>query len=142
MRGSAIAHVVVHAANGMDAAKLGELTHDLQFRLGVEPVLDSATLEVSTPGINRTLKADAEFAMFVGKAVRLLVEDTPEWREGLIAAVADGGVTLEPLADHQSQPAAVIPLAQIRKAQLTGAEWEPRRSKAIANAGEENTDVE
>ena len=138
-RGSASAHVVVYAADGMDAARLGELTADLQFRLGTEPVLDAATIEVSTPGITRKLKADTEFEIFVGKAVRILAESADEWQEGLISGVQDQQVTLAPLPGHQGQ-SVVVAIASIRKAQLTGAEHErpAQRVSSSARADQES----
>ena len=139
--GSTSVYVVVHAADGMDAARLGELTADLQFRLGTEPVLDEATLEVSTPGINRKLKTDAEYEIFVGKAVRILAEDADEWQEGLIAAASGDHLTLAPLPGRDEEGASV-PLTQIRKAQLTGAERLAPGGRAHANSRRENTDVE
>ena len=143
-RGSAAAHVVVYAAEGMDAARLGKLTADLQFRLGTEPVLDAATLEVRTPGINRKFKADAEFEIFTGKAVKVLLEKADDWQEGLISHVRDGELTLAPLSGQKGQ-SAVVPIAQIRKAQLTGAEHQPSRLvhtvPALSNGEQENTDV-
>ena len=124
-RRASVAHVVLFRAAGLDAATLAEVTRDLQFRLGVIPGLDDATLEISSPGIQRTLKHEREYQIFVGKGVRVLTVATENWHEGIISAVTDGNLVLAPLANTQGAPL-LVPLVQIRTARLTGSEWQGR----------------
>ena len=125
-RHATVAHLVFFRAGGLDAATLAEVTHDLQFRLGTTPGLDAAALDVSTPGIQRTLKHAREYMIFVGKGVRVLRTDSEAWHEGIISGVREDSLVLEPLAGATNGPR-LVPFAQIRKAQLTGSEMEETR---------------
>ena len=109
--------VIVYRASGLDAAALERLSRALQFRLSLNPELADAALEVSSPGIERVLKAAREYAIFTGKAVRILRTDAAEWERAVIEAASGEAVTLSFGAAVET-----LPIATIRRAQLTGAE--------------------
>jgi ribosome maturation factor RimP len=66
----------------------------------VEEVLGSPEpeLEVSSPGIDRILRGPREWAVFVGKGVRVLFRDEAEWVKARIEGVEGGRLRLA-LAD-------------------------------------------
>lgn len=114
--------IVVYRADGMDAAALARLTREIQFQLpligdaaGVD--LEDLTLEVSSPGIERILRSPREYAIFTGKAVRILRVGSAVWEPAVIANATEDTVTLQ-LADRKE----TIPVETIRRAQLTGVE--------------------
>ena len=114
--------VVVYRADGMDAASLETLAREVQFRLpliGAAPgiALDDVTLEVSSPGVERVLRSPREYGIFADKAVRVLRGDATEWESAVIVAAAGESVTLR--FDRGEE---TVPMATIRRAQLTGAE--------------------
>lgn len=114
--------VIVYRADGMDAASLETLARDVQFRLplvGAAPgnALDDVTLEVSSPGVERVLRSPREYAIFADKAVRVLRGDATEWESAVIVSSADESVTLRFERGEET-----VPIATIRRAQLTGAE--------------------
>ena len=114
--------VIVYRATGMDAASLETLARQIQFQLpliGGTPGagLDDVTLEVSSPGVERILRSPREYAIFTSKAVRVLRGESTDWESAVIAAAAADTVTLR--FDRGEEK---VPIATIRRAQLTGAE--------------------
>jgi ribosome maturation factor RimP len=72
-----------------------QVTRQLQYALEVEG-LDYARLEVSSPGLDRPLKDEADFERFAGQAVKITLKAPFEGRkvwEGVLgrAQTADGG---------------------------------------------------
>ena len=114
--------VIVYRAGGMDAASLETLAREVQFQLpliGDVPgnAIDDVTLEVSSPGVERVLRLPREYAIFADKAVRVLRGDATEWEPAVIVSSAGESVTLR--FDRGEE---TVPIATIRRAQLTGAE--------------------
>jgi ribosome maturation factor RimP len=121
-RHTRLLRVIVYRESGMDAAALERLTRGIQFNLAFieDPGgadLSNLSLEVSSPGIERTLRASHEYAIFAGKAVRVLRDDSPTWEHAVIEHAAGDTVTLRFGGEETT-----IPMATIRRAQLTGAE--------------------
>lgn len=114
--------VIVYRADGVDAASLETLAREIQFQLplvgaGADNWLADATLEVSSPGVERVLRRPREYAIFTSKAVRILRAEATEWESAVIVSSADDKVTLRFGHGEES-----VPIATIRRAQLTGAE--------------------
>ena len=114
--------VIVYHADGVDAASLETLAREVQFQLplvgeGPGSALDDVTLEVSSPGVERVLRSPREYAIFAHKAVRVLRGDATEWEPAVIVSSAGAAVTLR--FDRGEE---TVPIATIRRAQLTGAE--------------------
>ncbi len=114
--------VIVYRAGGMDVASLEALAREVQFQLpliGDVPgnAIDDVTLEVSSPGVERVLRWPREYAIFADKAVRVLRGDATEWEPAVIVSSAGESVTLR--FDRGEE---TVPIATIRRAQLTGAE--------------------
>jgi ribosome maturation factor RimP len=73
-----------------------QVTRQLQYALEVED-MDYARLEVSSPGLDRPLKSEADFERFAGQAVKITLKTPFEGRkvwEGVLgrAQAADGAV--------------------------------------------------
>ena len=113
--------VIVYRESGMDTYSLERLTRGIQFNLPliVDPGgadLSGLSLEVSSPGIERALGQPHEYAIFVGKAVRVLRDDSTIWEHAVIEHAAGDAVTL-----RFAGTTTTMPIANIRRAQLTGA---------------------
>ncbi|MDE0447260.1 MAG: hypothetical protein OXH96_11355 [Spirochaetaceae bacterium] len=114
--------VIVYRADGVDAASLESLAREIHFQLpliGDAPGtgLADVTLEVSSPGVDRVLRAPREYAIFTSRAVRVLRAQATEWEAAVIVSSVGETVTLR--FDHGEE---TVPIASIRRAQLTGAE--------------------
>jgi ribosome maturation factor RimP len=57
---------------------------------------DDIAMEVSSPGTERLIKNAAEFALFVGRPLRVWDRTITEWRSGILAAAEDGCLRLRP----------------------------------------------
>ena len=114
--------IIVYRESGMDAYALERLTHGIRFQLPLLAdadggALNDLSLEVSSPGIERALRQPHEYAIFAGKAVRVLRDDSTTWEHAVIEHAAGDDVTLRFTAATTT-----MPIANIRRAQLTGAD--------------------
>lgn len=81
-------------------------------------IRQSYTLEVSSPGINRPLKKEADYQRFLGQKVDVRLYAPLNGRRhisGTIEAVNGGSVVI---AEPQSQQSFTVPIADVAKAQL------------------------
>ena len=94
-----------------DCAKVHRVLHArLEALLGTE----NTSMELNSPGINRTIKNAAEFTIFTGRTVRIWDRGVTDWVTGMISAADTASVTLE-LDGGDVQ---MFPYEQIAKAQL------------------------
>ena len=84
-------------ASGITVDDCARVSNQLARVLEVED-LDYERLEVSSPGLDRPLKKEADFARFTGEQARLTLRMPVEGRRnftGVMRAVADGKLQLE-----------------------------------------------
>jgi ribosome maturation factor RimP len=102
---------------GITHTDCGEASRHLGTVLDVEDPIDGAyRLEVSSPGINRPLRKERDFARFAGEKVKIQTDEMVEGRKnykGRLLAAAEGVVTVEVDGKHYQ-----LPLERIRKARL------------------------
>lgn len=93
-KGSLTLHIVIYREGGVTIDHCTAVHRALAPRL--EMVLAPADLyiEVSSPGLNRKFKNHREYAVFQGRAVKILREDESEWDRGIIKRADDKSVTL------------------------------------------------
>lgn len=94
----------------------------------LEAVLDSQDIymEVASPGMERLIKNPAEFALFVGRYVRVWDSQITDWVAGKIIFSDDQSITLELVgegvteesAQMQAGQVSTIPYQRISKAKL------------------------
>jgi ribosome maturation factor RimP len=99
------------------------VSHDLSALLDVEEedlgeaALDrNYTLEVSSPGLDRPLRHEADYRRFVGRLAKVVTNEPLDGQSafsGRIAGVEDAHVLLE-----QGRKVHRVPLAQIKRGQL------------------------
>jgi ribosome maturation factor RimP len=120
--GSSVVKVFVDGDDGVDldtvAAVSEEISRGLDLR---DPIPGRYTLEVSSPGLERTLRSPQHFALSVGRQVVVkttdrLVGDSNRI-EGVIAAATDGEVRLQAAGEE-----VVVPYDAIKSAR-TIFEW-------------------
>jgi len=122
-----VLRITVQRDGGVDIDVIGKLTRQISHLLDEEdPLPGQYTLEVSSPGLERTLRTPEHFAGAVGSLVtvktRAGVEGDRRLKGTLLAADADH-VTIAPVA---ADPGAtrVLALADIDRAR-TVFEWGP-----------------
>src|SRR5262249_7573051 len=102
----------------MDVEACATLSRALSAVLDVEDPIPSAyTLEVSSPGIDRPLTRDKDYARWAGHLARVEIAQPIDGQrrfKGTLLGLADGRVRLR-LDDGRE---AELPLAQVTKAKL------------------------
>lgn len=93
-----IVRVTVEREGGVDLDTIAAITREVSRVFdAVDPISGRYTLEVSSPGLERTLRTPAHFAGAVGRDVRVktTVEVDGERRhDGVLVAVDDAGVVV------------------------------------------------
>lgn len=89
LRASIQVVIFIYRAEGVSLADCTDVYRTVMPRL--EVVLDSReiNLEISSPGISRSIKYFREFSIFTGRKLRLMERDENEWIEGTIASADD-----------------------------------------------------
>jgi ribosome maturation factor RimP len=120
--GRKIVRVFVDADNGVDLDTVAEVSEEISRGLDLrDPIAGRYTLEVSSPGLERTLRSPEHFALSVGRKVVVktkapLVGDSNRV-DGVISGSTDSAVRLR--TDDEELD---VPLDQIRSAR-TIFEW-------------------
>jgi len=94
---SSMLRVFVDKPSGIDVDDCAKVSQQLSRVLEVEGI-DYGRLEVSSPGLDRVLRKDADFARFAGEKARLklrLALDGQRNFVGTLRAVNDGKLELE-----------------------------------------------
>ncbi|WP_457593770.1 ribosome maturation factor RimP [Hydrogenimonas sp.] len=115
--GRTIYRVYILKEGGVDLDLCAAISHDLSPMLDVyPPVSGQYYLEVSSPGVERTLKKPEHFANSVGSRVRLKLSSGDSVK-GELLGFENGKVILQTSAGKEE-----FPLSDIRKAR-TYFEW-------------------
>lgn len=100
---------------------IGDLEHvsrDLSAVLDVEETIDhSYTLEVSSPGLDRPLRAAGDYRRFAGRLAKIVVSrpvDRQTHFEGRLGGFEDGSVVIETTPGKRQ----LIPLSLVTRARL------------------------
>ncbi|OFV88371.1 MAG: hypothetical protein A2V74_03715 [Acidobacteria bacterium RBG_16_70_10] len=117
--GSQLVRLFVEKEGGIGLGDLQSVSEEVSAILDAEdPVHGSYTLEVSSPGLDRPLKTEADYRRFVGRLAKVstyeLVEGRRHWT-GRILSCEDGVLTLS-LETEGSR--ARVPFARIAHGRL------------------------
>jgi ribosome maturation factor RimP len=130
-RGAAghLLRLVVDKPGGIGLEELSSVSEEVSAILDAEdPVEGHYTLEVSSPGLDRPLRTEADYRRFAGSLARLSSYEPVEGRRhwtGRIVSCQGGVVTLDL---EREKSAARVPLAKISHGRLE-VEF-PKRAKA------------
>ncbi len=115
-----------------------QVTRQLQYVLEVEG-LDYARLEVSSPGLDRPLRTEADFARFAGQAVSVTLKTPFQGRkvwQGVLGAAAEGDGWQLVLKDGKAEQVLGFRLEELREARLVPVvDFKGRRPAAQAADG-------
>jgi ribosome maturation factor RimP len=133
-RNGGILRITIERDGGIDLEALTDVNRSLGRALDEsDPIPGAYTLEVSSPGLERTLRTDAHWAGAVGEQVKVKLDasvDEPRRLEGTVAAVADGVVSL---IDGRGETV-TFDLATVERAR-TVFEWGPQPKPGGPKAG-------
>ena len=119
-RGGTLVRLYVDKEGGIGLEDLQSVSEEVSAILDAEdPVSTPYTLEVSSPGLDRPLKTEADYRRFLGRLARLSSYEPVEGRRhwtGRLTSFEDGvvGITLE----KEGGALCRIPLAKIAHGRL------------------------
>jgi len=111
-----VLRVVIHREGGVGIDDCARVSREVGRLLEVEdPVPGAYHLEVSSPGLDRPLTTERDFARNLGMKARVThaEADGTATVDGVISGVGAGNITLDTAAGPRE-----IPLAAVRKAKL------------------------
>jgi ribosome maturation factor RimP len=111
-----ILRIVIHSAAGISHGDCERVTHAVEEKLEDEPpVSGTYVLEVSSPGVARTLKSPREFDVFRGCRLRVRVrEPEPEEMRGFSAGTREGQLVAIRSDDGRERVLAWSSIAKVR----------------------------
>lgn len=117
VRGTIHVTLVIFSAGGVSVDGCADVSRTIMPRLELLFGSSEISLEVGSPGIDRTIKNNREFEIFSGRGVRMLLRDTGDWVSGVIRGVDGENVEIDGEAGTRS-----VPLTNIQKAKLDEAQ--------------------
>ncbi|HWW95921.1 MAG TPA: ribosome maturation factor RimP [Vicinamibacteria bacterium] len=118
-RGGQIVRLYVDKEGGIGIGELQSVSEEVSAILDAEdPIPSSYTLEVSSPGLDRPLKTEADYRRFAGRLARVSSYEPVDGRRhwtGRLLAIEEGVVSL---SLEKEGAVARIPLAKISHARL------------------------
>ncbi len=116
-KGDALLRIYIDHDNGISVDDCAEVSHEVSGVLDVEdPIKTAYTLEVSSPGIDRTLFYPEQFFRYLGENARITVSQPIDGRRkfrGRIMGVEGDDITLD-----AGQETVTITFGNIMKAKL------------------------
>ncbi len=118
-RGGHLVRLYVDKEGGIGLAELQSISEEVSAILDAEdPIPTSYTLEVSSPGLDRPLKTEADYRRFVGRLAKISSYEPFEGRRhwtGRLLSLEDGVLSV---ALEKEGAVARIPLAKVAHARL------------------------
>ena len=145
-------NVVTDSGEAVKVEDCEAVTRQLQYVLEVEG-LDYARLEVSSPGLDRPLKREADYLRFVGQVARITLKIPFEGRKAWEGVLSQGEGDAWNLAFKQGKNEQVLgfTVQEVREARLvpvvdfkgrkTGITPDGGADKAVANAAPESEEA-
>lgn len=93
-KGTLHVHLTIYSPEGVNLDDCAEVYTALMPRLEVLSGNRDIHLEVSSPGVNRSIKSGREFGLFEGKGVKVLTADADDWVGGVVATSDEDAVTI------------------------------------------------
>jgi len=110
-RGNTKLNLVLYKNGGISLDDLAEAQKILRPRLELVYDRDSLSVEISSPGLSRVIKNQMEYRIFIGRDIKLLVDE--HWIGGRLMEADDAYVHIMTTQDELT-----IPLQRIKKARL------------------------
>jgi ribosome maturation factor RimP len=105
--------IVIHRPDGVGINDCAAVSRNLLPRLELLDWLPDLRLEVSSPGLDRVLRSNAEFEIFKGRGIRVWKDGADDWIDGINGGIVDGVLLLQ-----TSGGSTEIPMRAVRKVKL------------------------
>jgi ribosome maturation factor RimP len=119
-RGEHVVRLFVDKEGGIGLAELQSVSEEVSAILDAEdPIESTYTLEVSSPGLDRALRSEAEYRRFVGRLVKLASYEPIDGRRhwtGRLQSVDDGVLVV--VMEKEKGAVARVPLAKVSHGRL------------------------
>jgi ribosome maturation factor RimP len=112
-KGSTFVSLVIYRKEGVGVEECADVSSLVFPRMETIEELGDVSLEVSSPGIERTIRSPGEYLIFVGRGVRVLAAENTEWFSGIIEGVEGDSLRL-----RKGKERFRFALSAIRKARL------------------------
>ncbi len=110
---AATARVVVFSPTGTGIGECSKAHRLIYPRLQVLLGIEDPNLEVSSPGIDRMIRSNREYGIFIGKGLRILLVNETEWVKGKLLSATEQEIALA-----TEKGTEVIDLSAVAKARL------------------------
>ena len=87
--------LVVYRPEGVGVNECAAISKNLYPRLELIDGLENLQLQVSSPGLDRVLKSEEEYSIFLGRNVKIMLKGDSEWIRGTIEGVEGKEITLQ-----------------------------------------------
>jgi ribosome maturation factor RimP len=115
VKGTLHIHLVLYRGEGISIDDCAEVYRTILPRIEAVTGERDLHLEVSSPGIDRVLKNNSEFAIFIGSTVKVLTKSNDDWYYGRILSADENTVLLSTEEGEEK-----IAFENIKKAKLQG----------------------
>ena len=105
--------LVVYHPDGVSLEDCAAISRTVKPHVEVYLQEDDVSFEVASPGVDRQIRDAAEYTIFQGRGIRVLLEETGQWEGGIIERCSEGFLYLKNNTKYDS-----IRLGSIRKARL------------------------
>ncbi len=105
--------LVIYRPEGVTVKVCEEVNKVVRPRLDLLTDSRDLSLEITSPGIDRRIKGAREYAVFQGKFVKILTEDSNDWISGLIDE-SDGETLVLKIGEEKK----TFSISSIRKGKL------------------------
>jgi ribosome maturation factor RimP len=103
---------------GIGTEDCAKVHRALQARLEALTGMGDFSMEVASPGVERTIKNAAELSLFIGRMARLWDTRESAWIPGVIVQAASDDVTVDVQQDGSEPVRRTFPFTYIAKAKL------------------------
>jgi len=104
----------IYSPNGVSAEDCAEVYRTIFPRLEVLIENKDISLEIMSPGVNRRIKDNKEYQIFIKKGIKILTQNSNEWYSGIIDYADENIVKLKQVDESIQE----IRLENIKKARL------------------------
>jgi ribosome maturation factor RimP len=108
-------HLVIFKPDGVTVDDCSLIHRTVRPKIEVLLDMRDIQLEVASPGIDRTIKSDREYSVFINQTVKILLDNESEWKKGKLTAVEDDRIIIEHEKIKES-----FAISSIRKAKRIG----------------------
>ncbi|UCF99279.1 MAG: ribosome assembly cofactor RimP [Spirochaetaceae bacterium] len=105
--------LVVYRSEGVGVDDCAAISKNLYPRLELIEGLENLQLQVSSPGLDRVLKSESEYSIFLGRNIKVMLTGESEWIRGSIESAQPGVIILSSGGTRKR-----FLTAEIRKAKL------------------------